>query len=100
MYMIPFQIHGPFNFADHRPEVKLKSSGSSSSLKRDTPPLVDLGSIPSPPVVDLSQDNAIEERRELLDSLTQMFPDTPRNYLVEQVEDLAGLPAATDRFVV
>lgn len=44
-------------------------------------------------------ENGGEEQTELLSSLTAMFPDTPLEYLEEQVPDLAGKPAATERFV-
>jgi len=39
------------------------------------------------------------EVRELVESLTAIFPDTPLAYLEEQCEDLVGKPAALDRFV-
>ena len=51
-----------------------------------SPPLVDLGRTPSPPPVVEIPENAEEERRELMSSLTGMFPDTPREYLEEQVQ--------------
>ena len=39
------------------------------------------------------------EQGELLSSLAAMFPDAPLEYLEEQVPDLAGKPAATERFI-
>ena len=72
------QMHGPFNFAAHRPEATA-AAGSVAS-----PPLVDLGRTPSPPPLVEIPENAAEDRRELLSSLTAMFPDTPREYLEEQ----------------
>ena len=84
-------MHGPFNFAAHRPEV----SAAGASLRPPTlpviPPLVDLGRTPSPPPLVEITENVEEERRELLSSLTAMFPSTPLEYLEEQVRGCISL---------
>ena len=110
------QLHGPFNFMDHRPRkdrssksssirdgnsassaIAGGSAGSSSNRKQNkTPTLVDLSN--SPPVVDLSQSDS-QEIRDLYQSLISMFPTTPIEYLEEQAEELAGKPAALERFI-
>lgn len=51
-----------------------------------------------PIVVDLSKADR-NEKRELLSGFLNMFPGTPREYLEEQAEELAGKPAATERFI-
>ena len=83
-------MHGPFNFAAHRPEVSAAAAAAAPSTFRlpsvPTPPLVDLGRTPSPPPVVEIPENAEEERRELMSSLTGMFPNTPVEYLEEQVQ--------------
>ena len=84
-------MHGPFNFAAHRPEVSAAAAtamlpNSLPPTASRSPPLVDLGRTPSPPPVVEIPENAEEERRELMSSLTGMFPDTPREYLEEQVQ--------------
>ena len=99
---LPFQIHGPFDFTSHRPEAKQQQQQQQQQHRpapRATPELVDIADNPSPPLVDISQTDVAEEGRELLGSLVAMFPDTPVAYLEEQVEDLAGRPAATERFI-
>ena len=111
------QLHGPFNFMDHRPRKDRSSksssirdsnsassaataggsAGSSGNRKQNkTPTLVDLSN--SPPVVDLSQSDS-QEIRDLYQSLISMFPTTPIEYLEEQAEELAGKPAALERFI-
>ena len=77
-------MHGPFNFAAHRPEVSTAAPLRLPSVP--TPPLVDLGRTPSPPPVVEIPENAEEERRELMSGLTAMFPNTPVEYLEEQVQ--------------
>ena len=92
-------MHGPFNFAAHRPEIAAAATAALLLPSLPSPPLVDLGRSPSPPPVVEIPENLEEERRELMSSLTAMFPNTPLEYLEEQVPDLAGKPAATERFV-
>ena len=80
--MPPLQMHGPFNFAAHRPEA---AAATLRLPSLPSPPLVDLGRTPSPPPVVEIPENAEEDQRVLLSSLTDMFPDTPLEYLKEQV---------------
>ena len=48
--------------------------------------------------MDLSQSDT-QEIRDLYQSLSSMFPTTPNEYLEEQAEELAGKPAALERFI-
>ena len=67
---------------------------------QQSPEVVDLEARKPPPfIVDLSETDQAE-KRELLTSFFNMFPDTPQEYLEEQAEELAGKPAATERFIV
>lgn len=82
-------------------EVVPLSGPSDSEVRNESPPVVDLGDLPPSPVVvvDLSYADQ-SEKRELLGSFTNMFPDTPVEYLVEQADELAGKPAAIERFIM
>ncbi|TRY62087.1 hypothetical protein TCAL_11326 [Tigriopus californicus] len=78
-------------------------SGPSTESKNgnDSPPVVDLRDLPPSPVVVVDLSDADQsEKRELLGSFTNMFPGTPVEYLVEQADELAGKPAAIERFIM
>ena len=65
-------------------------------------PVVDLMHSPSPPVVDLSDEDAPpdqKEKLELLNNFVDMFPMARRPYLEYKVDELVGKPAAIDRFI-
>ncbi len=117
-------IYGPFDFGAHRPKAGKSSSKKNegkglAAVREDlkdvltameggaksdnkVPEVVDLlqDDVPRgpPPVVDLSKPDQ-GEKAELLQSFRNMFPDTPVEFLEEQAEELAGKPAATDRFI-
>ena len=63
------------------------------------PPIVDLELTPSPPPAVQVADNAAEERRKLLFSLMEMFPNASKQYLEEHIPNIVGNPAATDEFI-
>ncbi len=112
-------IYGPFDFSAHRQEKGTKSireafqdaspslqdqergEGEPASIK--SPEVVDLFNDETPakeppPIVDISSADRAE-KRELFNSFKNMFPATPVAYLEEQAEELAGKPAATERFI-
>ncbi len=120
-------LYGPFDFKAHRqdknrgpgrssqakerdfvgmredlksllPSTVTSGSGTSSSTSSSVE-VVDLAATPPPPpIVDLSNPDE-GEKKDLLSQFLAMFPDAPRQYLVEQTEELAGKPAAIERFI-
>ena len=42
--------------------------------------------------------STMDKVNELVATLTEMFPQAPMDYLLEQCEDLVGKPAAIERY--
>ena len=78
---------------------RLKQLGDDDLVQLDyAPEVITVADNAAPLLVDLSETDPAEART-LYMNLSEMFPDLPKEYLVQRAEDLAGKPAAIDRLI-